>query len=174
MRVRSLSSKRSFEVSLVVKQYVFILFHSFLQLKVALTITYTLSDKKLIDSYKAKMTCVIRTNWRTIIEGTVKDFWRHAMITVCFKAFVNSLTSFVRFFEEKKKKRKGKRKERGMIEIIVTYKSLWYGQRLSWINTTEFPLPHQRLSYWQFVVLLWNNVCSPCLKGTRLLFFRYA
>ena len=72
--MRSLSSKRNFEVSLVVKQYVFILFHSFLQLKVALTITYTLSDKKLIDSYKAKMTCVIRTNGRKIIEGTVKDF----------------------------------------------------------------------------------------------------
>ena len=120
MRVRSLSLKRSFEVSLVVKQYVFILFHSFLQLKVALTITYTLSDKKLIDSYKAKMTCVIRTNWRTIIEGTVKDFWRHAMITVCFKAFVNSLTSFARFFEEKEKtkgKKKRKRNDRNNCNI---------------------------------------------------------
>ena len=93
------------------------------------------------------MTCVIRTNWRTIIEGTVKDFWRYAMIIVCFKAFVNSLTSFARFFEEKTKQ-KGKRKERGMIEIIVTCKTLWYGQRLSWINTVYFPLPHQLLSYW--------------------------
>ena len=77
------------------------------------------------------MTCVVRTNERTIIEGTVKDFWKYAMI-VCFKTFVNSLTSFARFSEEKTK---GKKKRKSYEGITVPCKLLWYGHRLSWWNT---------------------------------------
>ena len=102
----------------------------FLQLKIALITTYTLSDNKLIDSYQTKMTCVIRTNWRTIIGSAVKDFWKYAMI-VWFKTFVNPLTSFARFSEEKTK---GKKKRKRYEGITVTCKTLWYGHRLSWRN----------------------------------------